>query len=100
MMDDLITLIAQTYQQDEIGQQIAVETKRQVWAHIRSAGGSEFMEGGRLGLKPELVAVTPIVNYQGEKIVEIREKRYAVFRVYLQEESDVLELHLEEQAGV
>lgn len=99
-MDDLITLVTQTYQQDEIGQQTAAETKRQVWAHIRSAGGSEFMEGGRLGLKPELVAVTPMVNYEGERIVEIREKRYAVFRVYLQEGNDALELHLEEQAGV
>ena len=99
-MDDLITLIAQTYQQDGIGQQIAVETKRQVWAHIRSAGGSEFMEGGRIGIRPELVAVTPTVNYQGEKIVEIGGKHYSVFRVYMQEESDALELHLQEEVGV
>lgn len=99
-MDDLITLIAQTYQQDGIGQQISVETKRQVWAHIRSAGGSEFMEGGRIGIRPELVAVTQTVNYQGEKIVEIGGKRYAVFRVYMQEESDALELHLQEEVGV
>lgn len=99
-MDDLITLIAETYQQDGIGQQIAVETKRQVWAHIRSAGGSEFMEGGRIGIRPELVAVTPTVNYQGEKIVEICGKRYTVFRVYMQEESDALELHLQEEVGV
>lgn len=99
-MDDLITLIEQTYQQDGIGQQIAVETKRQVWAHIRSSSGSEFMEGGRIGIRPELVAVTPTVNYHGEKIVEIVGKRYAVFRVYMQEESDALELHLQEEVGV
>lgn len=52
----------------------------------------------------QLVAVTPIVNYSGEQIVQIgsdeNARRYAVYRTYLDPDNDSIELYLERKAGV
>jgi hypothetical protein len=48
--------------------------------------------------------VTPIVNYNGEQIVQIgsgeNARRYAVYRTYLDPDNDSIELYLERKAGV
>ncbi len=98
-MDDLITLVADTYQQQESGAQIPRETQRQVWATLASVTRQEFLGAGREGLNPELVATTPLVNYGGERTVIIRGKRYGIYRTYLAPESDSIELYLEGKAG-
>ena len=99
-MDDLLTLIAETYAQDDIGQQIATETATNVWAHLRSVSRAEWFAAGRDGMQPELVAETPIVNYNGERIAVWRGKRYNVYRTYFADGSDTIELYLEERVGV
>lgn len=99
-MDDIITLINQTFAQDEIGVEIATETKTPVWAHLRSATRSEFFSAGQSGLQPSLVAITPIANYAGQKIAEWRGKRYFIYRTYFATGSDDIELYLEEKVGV
>ena len=99
-MDDLLTLIAETYEQDDIGQQIPQTSGASVWAHVRSVTRSEWYAGGREGMQPEFVAVTPAVNYNGEKIAVLRGRRYAIYRTYLPDDSDEIELYLEERVGV
>lgn len=99
-MDDIITLINQTFAQDEIGVEIATETKTPVWAHLRSATRAEFFSAGQSGLQPSLVAITPIANYAGQKIAEWRGKRYFIYRTYFATGSDDIELYLEEKVGV
>lgn len=99
-MDDLLTLIAETYTQDNIGQQIATETATEVWAHLSSVSRAEWYAAGRDGLQPDFVAETPIANYDGQKIAEWRGKRYAIYRTYFRDGSDMIELYLEERAGV
>lgn len=98
-LDDIITLINQSFAQDEIGVEIATETKTPVWAHLRSATRSEFFSAGQSGLQPSLVAVTPIANYSGQKIAEWRGNRYSVYRTYFAEGGDEIELYLEEKVG-
>lgn len=102
-MDDLITLIKEGYVRDEIGQMVPVETSRRVWAHLQSVTRAEWAEAGQNGMQPQLVAVTPIVNYGGESIVQLGEgesaKRYAVYRTYFGPDTDNIELYLERKVG-
>lgn len=103
-MDDLIYLIAETYTKDEIGQQISHEISTEVWAHLQSVTRAEWSDAGQTGLQPQLVAITPIVNYHGEKIVQIgtgeEAKRYGVYRTYFSDSGDSVELYLERKVGV
>lgn len=103
-MDELIYLIAETFTKDELGQMIPTETSRAVWASIQSVTRAEWMDAGQKGLQPQLVAITPIVNYAGEEIVQIGDgdvaKRYGVYRTFFGSGSDMIELYLERKVGV
>ena len=99
-MDAMITLIAETYTRGAIGQQIPVETETPVWATIRSVTRQEAADGGQRGLSPELVAVTPQVNYSGQAIAVVQGVRYGIYRTYRIPDSDQVELYLERKAGV
>lgn len=70
-MDDLILLISESYKKDAIGNVTVTETATSVWAHLQSVTRAEWADAGQNGLQPQLVAVTPIVNYSGEQIVQI-----------------------------
>lgn len=102
-MDDLITLIKEGYTRDEIGQMVPMETSRQVWAHLQSVTRAEWADAGQKGMQPQLVAITPIVNYDGESIVQLgvgeSAKRYSVYRTYFGPDTDSIELYLERKAG-
>lgn len=99
-MDDLIVLIAETYTENSIGVRVPTETRREVWAHMRSVTRAEWSAAGLAGLQPAIVAETNRVNYAGEKLAEVNGTRYAVYRTYAADNSDVIELYLEERAGV
>lgn len=102
-MDDLILLISESYIKDEIGQLIPDETSTQAWAHLQSVTRSEWANAGQKGMQPQLVAITPIVNYHGESIVQIgageSQQRYSIYRTYFGPNSDTIELYLERKAG-
>lgn len=103
-MDDLILLISESYRKDAIGNVKVTETATSVWANLQSVTRAEWADAGQNGLQPQLVAVTPIVNYNGEQIVQIgsgeNARRYAVYRTYLDPDNDSIELYLERKAGV
>lgn len=103
-MDDLIYLIKESYTQDEIGQMVPNETARAVWASVRSVTREEWRDGGQNGLQPQLVVITPTINYEGEKIVQIGDgelaERYGVYRTYSPPNSDMIEMYLEKKTGV
>lgn len=104
-MDDLVYLIGVAYTEDEIGQLVPMETERAVWASIQSVTRAEWAQAGQAGLNPELVLTMPRVNYNGQKIVELRKDcgqvvRYGVYRTYFDRDSDEIELYLEQKAGV
>lgn len=104
-MDDLVYLIGVAYSEDEIGQLVPMETERAVWASVQSVSRAEWAQAGQAGLNPELVLTMPRVNYNGQKIVELRKDcgqsvRYGVYRTYFNSDSDDIELYLEQKAGV
>ena len=50
---EVITLVSQTYTQDDIGQQVPAETERQVYCNVSSITMNEWYEAGRNGLQPQ-----------------------------------------------
>ena len=103
-MDDLIYLVSETYQKDDLGQQVPVEVLVPVWVEISYIGRSEWAAAGQNGLNPEMVVSTNVANYSGEKIVqfgtESNAQRFGVYRTYRAKDSDYIELYLERKAGV
>lgn len=94
-----IYLIARSYTADTYGVLQPTRTKRTVYANVTSVTGSEWFEGGRNGLNPELRAIMFAPDYKGEEIVQIGGTEYSVYRTY-QARTDVLELYLERSKGV
>lgn len=97
-MDDVLTLVAQSFSTDTIGVQVATESYREIFCTIRSVTRAEWGVAGRNGFQPEFVAVTPFVNYNGEKICIHNGKRYGIYRTY--QDGDDIELYCEAKAGI
>lgn len=96
-MDGIAYLISEHYESNEYGQRIAEETRREIFVTENSITRSEFFSAGRQGLNPEIVLVTPKVNYSGEKLVEYNGTVYSIYRAYAS--GDDIELYGERRAG-
>lgn len=94
-----IYLIGETWSTDSIGQPISSPTRRQVLATIRSASRTEWVSAGQNSIRADIVAAIPIVDYNNERICEIDGRRRGIYRTYMVEESDEIELYIEEEAG-
>lgn len=77
-----LTLINQTIAEDEIGNQIPVETETVVLCGLKSVGRTEFYNAAVTGLRPELVFVIHGYEYNGEQIIKFEGMRYQVIRTY------------------
>lgn len=95
---DVITLVKQAYTTNEYGVQVPTETRRDVFAQVDSVTASEFFEGGRNGLNPELRFTVFAFDYEDERVVEYNGSRYAIYRTYLARDDD-LELYAERKGG-
>lgn len=93
-----IYLIGTTYTEDAFGVLQPSPEKRMVYANVTSVSASEWFEGGRNGLNPELRMVMFAPDYNGETIVEYKGHQYAIYRTY-QARTDVLELYVEKRKG-
>ena len=80
--DHELTLISQTVKEDEIGNQIPVETRKTILCKVKSVGRSEFYGAATAGLRPEIVFVVHEFEYGGEQEVEFEGERYKVIRTY------------------
>ena len=74
-------------------------TKRTVFASISSVSQTEFFSGGRIGLTPSLKATIYDFEYNNEPIVKWNGKCFSVYRTYKVNDSDMIELYLEERGG-
>lgn len=99
-MDGVITLVNRVYTADSIGQHVPVETYRDVFCRIESISRSEWVSAGQNSINASIVAVTPAVNYAGERIAVINGQRKAVYRTYIPPDSDDIELYLQDESGV
>ena len=99
MRNDVITLISQTYAQNDYGVQIPTETTRDIYCDVKSISQREFYAAGEAGLKPELRFDVFAYDYNGEKLIEHNGNRYAVYRTY-QASNNVLELYTHRKVGI
>lgn len=70
-----------------------------VIALVDSVTQTEFFNGGRLGLKPRLMATIYDFEYNDEPIVKVGSKLYSVYRTFYINGTDMVELYLEERGG-
>lgn len=96
--DHEVTLIRQKFTEDEIGNQIPVETQTTVLCGVKSITRSEFYNAAANGLEPEIVFVVHGYEYNGEKEVIFEDARYRVIRTY-SENFEELELTCEKVAA-
>lgn len=94
----VINLVSESYSQNSRGSVIVTENTKQVYCQVNSVTASEFFEGGRNGLNPELRFTMFSYDYSGEKIIEYLGDRYTVYRVY-KGRNDTLELYVERRQG-
>lgn len=98
-MDDVIKLVSETYAVNDYGVRVPAETKKQVFCKVRSVTRAEFFDGGRNGLNPQYRFDVFMGDYNDETVIEYKEKRYAVYRVYHPENVDYIELYCERKGG-
>lgn len=70
-----------------------------VFGTVDSVSQSEFFEGGRIGLQPDLKLVIYDFEYNGELIVKVAGKLYSVYRTYCVPGTDFIELYVTERGG-
>ena len=99
-MDDVIQLICAEYAKNEYGVDRPSESCREVFAQVSSVTRSEFFEGGRNGLNPELRFVIFAGDYNGEQTLEHAGRRYGIYRSYFIPGSDYVELYAERKGGL
>lgn len=95
---DVCTLISETYEQNELGEFIPTETRREVICQVSSITRTEFFDAGRSGLSPEKALTVFWLDYNGESTVEFHGQRYGIYRTYTPDEESI-ELYLEKKAG-
>lgn len=93
-----LTLISETIEEDEIGNQQPVETRTTILCSVKSASRSDFYSGAAAGLRPEYVFTIHAYEYGGERIVEFEGVRYRVIRTY-QTGTEEIELTAERAVG-
>jgi SPP1 family predicted phage head-tail adaptor len=80
--DHELVLIKQTFIEDEIGNQIPTETRKNVLCNVKSVGRNEFYSAATAGLRPSIVFVIHGYEYEGEQKVEFEGTRYNIIRTY------------------
>lgn len=78
-----IYLIEQTYSENDAAIISEQPTERMVLADVTSVSLSEWSEGGRNGLNPELRFTMFAPDYHGEEILKYQGRYYTIYRTYI-----------------
>jgi SPP1 family predicted phage head-tail adaptor len=94
---DLIEIVTE---KDDLNQVVEkTRTTKTVYGEIGSVSQTEFFSGGRIGLTPSMKAVIYGFEYNDEPIAKVNGKLYSIYRTYLTDGTDKIELYLEERGG-
>lgn len=99
MRDVIAYLIGKTITMNSRKQEVETDTRTEIMALYESVSQSEYYKGGEAGLRPEFRLTTAIIDYSGEKEVELDGKRYGIYRTY-EVDKDYIELYCERKGGV
>lgn len=97
-MTDVITLISQAYTLDDYGNNVATETRFDVFCEVDSITQSEFYAAANTGLNPEYRFRVFFDDYDGQSVLEFDGKRYGIYRTY--RSGDYMELYAERKVGL
>lgn len=95
---DVAYLVSESFVQNQYGVMEREFTKRQVFVKVSSVSGSEWFEGGRVGLNPQYRFTLFQFDYTGESIIEYNGKLYTIYRTYAPS-VDQVELYAELRKG-
>lgn len=99
-MDDVLTLLRYTVEKDAYGvPQKGTPQEVPVYCKAESVTRSEFFNGGRSGLNPELRFTIFAGDYFGETECTYRGKGYSIYRTYHVPGTDYIELYVERKGG-
>lgn len=100
-----LTLIKLSYEDengdpyyDDVGNNIAVETRTDVLCAVQSISQGEFYNAAVTGLKPEKKFIIHPAEYHDEQDVEHEDKEYTVLRTY-EADTERLELTVVRKIG-
>lgn len=99
MTDVIAYLLGKTITKNQLKQEVEVDTRTEIFAQKESISQSEFYKGGEAGLKPDFRLITAIIDYNGEREVELDGKKYGIYRTY-ERNQDYIELYCERKGGV
>lgn len=99
MTDVIAYLLGKTITMNQLKQEVEVDTRTEILAQKESISQSEFYKGGEAGLKPDFRLITAIIDYNGEREVELDGKKYGIYRTY-ERNQDYIELYCERKGGV
>lgn len=91
-------LVAKEWTQDVYGVQRETTSERKIYVQVDSVSLSEFFEGGRSGLNPELRFTAFRFDYNGEEEIKYNGKYYRIYRTYFGR-NDTIELYAERRKG-
>lgn len=98
MNDEQIILVgASAYTKDADGNEIATPKQRTIFGDVKSVTSSEFLNAGKLGIKPTCMIEVWRAEYENEKTVIVGGQAMSIYRTY--SKSDRLELHCAERTG-
>lgn len=95
---DVIKLITTTFTTDSIGNQVATEKEKEVFANMFSVSASEYYNAALTGLRPSLMFEIYSFEYNGETRLKYEGKTYNIIRVTTAGEKT--RLTCEEVAGI
>lgn len=98
MWQNELILISETFEFDDIGNQIPIEKETEIFCNVKSVSRNEFYNAATTGLKPSLVFVVHDYEYNGEEIVKFEDNKYKVIRTY-RKNVEELELTCEKVIG-
>ena len=83
-------LIKQVFSVNSVGDSLATETKRKVYVEFQSIGLKRKIDALANGLNVEFkLLLKDIAEYDEEKIIEYRDKRYNVKNVFIRDDQQV-----------
>ncbi|PEQ33414.1 hypothetical protein CN467_22135 [Bacillus cereus] len=98
-LDDVCFLLSVETETDELGQVIGTnETERQIFCSKLSINRQEFLAGGQLGLKPQIMFVVDADEYDDEATLMYENQKYTVYRIFPRSDG-YTEVYCEVKAG-
>lgn len=81
-----IYLISVSEKVNDVGDLIPAEKEKKVLAHVQSVRQTEFYQASASGFKPEVTFIIRNFEYNDEKFIRLKDKKYKVIRTFSRED--------------